>query len=112
MSREGLKFDAEKPDYSLLPPDALEDLVRVYDYGVLKYGRDNWRQGLAYSRIFAAIMRHLWAWWRSADRDQESGLRHLAQAAWGCFTLLEYSKNLTYISFDDRPKSSLKKLED
>lgn len=101
---EGAKYDTGKPDFSLLPPDALEEVVRVYDFGVRKYARDNWRKGIKYSRIFGAIMRHLYAWWRCEDRDKESGLRHLAQAAWGCFTLLEYTKNDEYAHFDDRTR--------
>jgi len=102
MATEGLKYDQGKPDYSLLPPDSLEEVVRVYDFGCKKYERDNWRRGIKYSRIFGAIMRHLWAWWKCEDRDEESGLRHLAQAAWGCFTLLEYTRNAKYQLFDDR----------
>lgn len=101
---EGAKFDANKPDHSLLPPDALVDIIRVYEQGVKKYGRDNWRKGLLYSRIFSAIMRHLWAWWKGSDiNEEDGGVRHLAQAAWGCLTLLEYTRTAKYGHFDDRP---------
>lgn len=104
MIEQGAKYDTGKPDYSLLPSDSLVDLVRVYEHGVRKYGRNNWRKGLLYSRIFAAIMRHLWAWWKGSERnDEDEGLRHLAQAAWGCITLLEYTRiEGQYSKFDDR----------
>jgi hypothetical protein len=104
LKGEGLKYDQGKPDYSLLPPQPLEDLVRIYDYGVAKYARNNYLKGIKYSRIFAAIMRHLWSWWRGTEIDKESGLRHLAHAAWGCFTLLEFTHRGTFTPFDDRLK--------
>lgn len=103
MPPEGTKFDKGKPDWSLLPPDPLVDIIRVYEHGVRKHGKDNWRKGFYYSRIFAAIMRHLWDWWKGADNNpDDENLKHLAQAAWGCLTLLEYTKTAKYADFDDR----------
>lgn len=101
---EGAKFDGGKLDWTLLPPESIEEVIAVYMYGCKKYERNNWRKGILYSRIFAAIMRHLWAWWKGEDEDKESGLRHLAQAAFGCLTLLEYSRldSLGYSKYDDR----------
>lgn len=90
MSREDApKYDVGKPDWSLVPFDALEPVVRVYEFGAAKYSRHGWRQGFHWSRIFAAICRHLFAWARGEDRDSESGLPHLAHAAWGVLTLLD-----------------------
>jgi hypothetical protein len=37
----GIKFDSEKPDYSLLPPHALDELVKVLTMGKVKYSREN-----------------------------------------------------------------------
>ena len=39
----GIKYDGGKPDYSLLPFNALEEVVRVLTYGAAKYSRDNWK---------------------------------------------------------------------
>mgnify|MGYP003394458006 CR=1 FL=1 len=86
---EGRKDDAQKNRFDLIPPEALEQLAAVYTYGC-HYGERNWEQGIKWGRIFAAIMRHLWAFWRGEDVDKESGLSHLAHASWGCFTLMTY----------------------
>jgi hypothetical protein len=40
---EGRKFDAGKPDYTLLPWASVEEIVKVLDFGAKKYARDNWR---------------------------------------------------------------------
>lgn len=97
---DALKHDTDKPRFDLLPANALFDLVEIYTFGARKYGDRNWEKGLSWGRIFGAIMRHLWAWWRGEENDAESGFSHLAHAAWGCFTLLEYAK--THKELDDR----------
>lgn len=99
---QGLKHDAGKLRFDLIPPRPLEDLARVYTMGAAKYADRNWERGLAWGRVFGAIMRHLWAFWRGEDLDPESGLPHLAHAAWGCFSLLEYRH--THPEMDDRPQ--------
>ena len=102
---EAVKYDQGKLRYDLIPPEALEELVRVYSFGAAKYDQDQWRLGMSWRRVFAAIMRHTWAWMRGEDRDSESGLPHLAHAAWGCFTLLAYGKG--GLGQDDRPVVSM-----
>lgn len=98
----GKKFDQGKLRYDLIPGDSLEWLVKVYTMGADKYDDENWREGMSWKRIFGAIMRHLWAWFRGEDIDKESGLPHLAHATWGCFTLLNYMR--THPDKDDRVK--------
>lgn len=99
---QGKKFDDDKLRFDLVPPGPLCDLAEIYTLGAKKYQDRNWEQGLKWSRIFAAIMRHLWAFWRGEDLDKESGKSHLAHAAWGCFALLEFTR--TKPDLDDRPK--------
>lgn len=100
MSEEGRKDDEGKLRYDLLPVGPLETLVAVYNFGAKRYSDNNWRKGISWGRIFGAINRHLWAFWRGEDLDKESGLPHLAHAAWGCLTLMEYMKNRP--DLDDR----------
>lgn len=96
----GAKFDEGKVRYDLIPANALHEIARVYTYGANKYQDENWRKGLSWKRIFGALMRHSWAWMRGEDTDPESGLPHMAHAAFACFTLLEYA--LSQKQFDDR----------
>lgn len=86
----GIKFDSAKPDYSLVPPHALEELVKVLTYGKNKYAKDNWRYlDEAYSRYFAAAQRHMWAMHRGESHDPESGYHHAAHAAACMFFMYE-----------------------
>ncbi len=109
---EGAKFDKGKNRYDLIPGDALDDLAAVYTYGTIKYDDNNWRKGMKWSRIFSALMRHSWAFWRGETVDPESGLPHMAHAAWQCMTLLNYTRSKPEL--DDRFKdlSDIKNEED
>ncbi len=74
----GVKQDAEKPRYDLLDPDAIHDLVLVLTFGAKKYSANNWRKGLAITRILAAAFRHSFAIFRGEDLDPETKLPHSA----------------------------------
>lgn len=78
---EGRKDDGAKPRYDLIPPEMLEGVAEVLTYGAAKYAPRNWERGMAWGRVFGALMRHMWAWWRGQRLDPESGLPHLAHAA-------------------------------
>jgi len=75
----------------LIPPLALEEMVKVLTHGAKKYDRNNWRfvpDGRR--RYFDALNRHLWAWKRGEKFDPESGIHHLAHAACNLFFLYEH----------------------
>jgi hypothetical protein len=88
------KDDTDKVRYDLIPPNALHELASVYTMGAQKYAAHNWLSGngLQYSRLFSAIMRHCWAWIAGEDLDPESGLHHMAHAAFSCFAIVEYHR--------------------
>ena len=100
-SDEGTKHDIGKARYDLLSPDALDGLVAVLTFGANKYSDRNWEKGIKYSRVFAAAMRHLWAWWAQENEDVETGLSHLDHAACCIHFLSTYVKR-DMTQFDDR----------
>ena len=81
-TQAGVKYDDKKAQWSLVPPDAMEDIVDVLTYGANKYSPDNWKRvENADTRYFNAAMRHLWAWRQGEQYDSESHKSHLAHAA-------------------------------
>lgn len=96
----GKKFDQGKPDLSLLSSKALLEIAKVMDEGAKKYGAQNWRNGIKWSRVYAAIQRHLLAWLDGETYDKETGINHLAHAGCGIMFLLEYAQ--THGDLDDR----------
>lgn len=92
----GIKHDRGKPRVDLVPPRAILEVAKVLTDGVEEYGEHNWRQGIAYSRLYAAIQRHLLAFWKSEDVDG-SGHRALAHACTDIMMLMEMPEE-----WDDR----------
>ena len=81
MDNTGIKYDAGKPEYGLLPAYALEEVVKVLTFGASKYDRDNWRKlDNLPRRYFDAAQRHMWATKRKESHDPESDLHHIAHS--------------------------------
>lgn len=77
----GKKFDSGKPEFSLLPPWALESVAKVLTFGAQKYDVDNWKYvENGEQRYKNAAMRHLNDYMKGEKFDQETGLNHLAHA--------------------------------
>ena len=88
---KGMKFDAGKLDYTLLPWDGVEEVVKVLEFGAAKYARDNWKK-VESPRYVAAAFRHLVAYARGERFDQETGLSHLAHACCCLLFLISQGK--------------------
>jgi hypothetical protein len=102
LPAEGKKFDSGKVRVELLPEMALVEVAKVLAFGAEKYGVDNWRKGMAWRRLIGAALRHLWAWSTGVDRDEETGLSHLAHAACCVLFLIDYETRR--VGTDDRFK--------
>jgi len=98
---EGVKFDAGKDPWHLLPFDAVRAIVRVLAFGAGKYGDRNWEQGMVWSRCYSALLRHLTAWWEGDDKDAETGYSHLWHA--GCCVMFLIAFEMRGLGYDDRP---------
>lgn len=88
----GIKFDHDKPDYSLVPFEALDEVVKVLTYGAKKYDRHNW-QFVEDARYQGACMRHFSSYMQEEHYDPESNLHHLAHMACSVLFLLQKAIN-------------------
>lgn len=73
----GIKYDQDKPDWSLLPLSVLEPTVMALTQGAVKYSRDNWKD-VEVDRYVSAMLRHFTAYQSGEINDPESGLPHLS----------------------------------
>jgi 5'(3')-deoxyribonucleotidase len=116
--KEARRYNSGKIRYELISSIGLERLAEVYTKGADKYtirdnegkiiddGADNWRNGQPWMGVIASVQRHIEAWKKGEDIDPDLGTRHLANAAWGLFTLLDFEK--TFPQGDNRNHSYLK----
>ena len=87
-----------------IDPEALYTLAKVAGLGTSKYSRNNYRRGYAWSLSYDAAQRHMMRFWAGEDIDPESGLPHVAHAAWHMLALLTFQRE--HPSFDDRYKEN------
>lgn len=106
MSTEAVKLDNGKPDWSLVPFEALEGMVKVLEFGAKKYSRNNWMTsgGFSYRRVLTACMRHLFAYLSGEDNDPESGLSHIHHAQCNLLFLAMYITDKEKFNKDDRER--------
>lgn len=104
------KHDGGKTDWSLLPWDAVEEIIKVLQFGAGKYSPWNWAEngGFKFNRLFNSSMRHFVAWfWRREDKDPETGLSHMAHLGCNVLFLLHYVLNGNkFKTNDNRPNVS------
>ena len=90
MDTQGRKDDANKPRLALLSAPAIWELGEVLTSGADKYGANNWRKGIDYTRLLSATLRHVLALVEGEDLDQESGLHHAAHAMAELMFMLDF----------------------
>lgn len=84
--QKGVK--AERHD--LLPKAGLDAIARVFGFGATKYADHNWRRGYEWGKSYAALQRHLQAFWDGETYDEESGEPHLGHAGFHILVLLTW----------------------
>lgn len=108
MTEEALKFDNGKLPMDLLDPEWMEGVAQVLQFGAQKYAAHNWRKGMEWSRLYAAIQRHLNAFAKGWEYDDETGLSHLLHASCGLMFLYEmqrYRRDLNDMYWADKSKA-------
>ena len=83
-------------------PLALEILGEVAGFGAVKYDKFNYLKGYDWTLSINALYRHFLKFQQGEDIDPESGLPHMAHAAWHALNLVSYPER--GLGTDDRYK--------
>lgn len=96
----GHKHDEGKIRLDLIHPTFMYALGTILTFGAEKYTANNWMQGMRWTRVLAALLRHVFAWSGGAgptsrsflfgDVDDETKFSHLWHAAACIFFLVCY----------------------
>lgn len=98
----GLRHDAGKLRFDLLPTEWLVELAAISTVGSVKYMPRNWERGMAWSKMIGCLLRHLFLGFLSGVRfDPESGRHHLGHVAWNALALMSY--DMRQIGEQDHP---------
>ncbi|HZT03659.1 MAG TPA: dATP/dGTP diphosphohydrolase domain-containing protein [Steroidobacteraceae bacterium] len=96
----GARMNGNKPELHQVPMWALYGVARVLMYGAKKYKPGNWAKGMPWTVVYDCALRHLAAWQRGEENDEESGLPHLDHALCNLIFLSAYRD--LYPEGDDR----------
>lgn len=100
QSSGGLRYDDGKAPMHLLCPLAMEGIANVMGAGAKKYAPHNWQKGMAWSKVIACLLRHIFALMRGEDLDKETGLPHVDHIGANAMFLCNYYRN--HKALDDR----------
>ena len=102
----GHKFDGDKERFDLLPVKPLMRLAALFAQGAKKYDARTWEKGIAFGRLFAAMVRHAWKWWGGEKYDPIDGQHHLTAVMWNAMCLQELEE--THPELDDRDPQNIR----
>lgn len=71
------RFNEGKPKWSLVHYESLVPMIRVLEYGCLKYAPFNWMKPMDTTEILESMQRHLAALFDGEINDIESGISHM-----------------------------------
>lgn len=92
--------------WNVVPRWVVALVGRVMSVGAAKYGRFNYRDSNVSAMTYVdAMERHLQLWQDGEDKDEETGVSHLASVMASCAILLDAQANGRL--GDDRPKTGL-----
>jgi hypothetical protein len=115
MSDQADRFNAGKVDLSLLPIKACVEEALVWQAGMKKYGRDNWRKlwgDDTTNVVMASLLRHAFAIMDGQVYDPETGLQHAAHIRCNAAMLIEHQHKKMIDKIENDKKEIDKFLEE
>ena len=76
-TEHALRYNKGKPKWSYVHFESLEPMIRVLEYGALKYAPYNWQKPMPLVEILESMQRHLAALIDGELVDAESGISHM-----------------------------------
>lgn len=74
---QAMRFNEGKPKWSLVHFKSLEPMIRVLEFGALKYAPKNWQKSMPLDEILNSMQRHLAAIMDGEEIDSESKISHM-----------------------------------
>lgn len=74
---KALRYNGGKPQWGLVHYKSLIPMIRVLEFGALKYTPWNWMKPMPTREILESMQRHLAALMDGEEYDSESGLDHM-----------------------------------
>ena len=93
---KAIVYNDGKPKWSLVYYPAIEDMIRVLEFGCKKYDKNNWKKPMNREEILESIQRHLAKLFEGEEIDSESLEHHISHIMARCMFYFYHSKNDTF----------------
>jgi len=77
INQQAKRYNQGKPQLSLVDLTCLEPCAKILEFGLQKYGRNNWKKGSPISQLLDSLLRHISRLQAGEFIDSESGLPHI-----------------------------------
>jgi len=74
---QAARFNEGKLQWSYIHFKSLEPMVRVLEFGAIKYAPKNWMKRMDTTKILESMQRHLAALFDGEEVDSETGISHM-----------------------------------
>ena len=76
-SEQALRYNDGKPQWGLVHYESLIPMIRVLEFGAMKYAPENWKKPMDKRKILESMQRHLASLMDGEEFDSESGIDHM-----------------------------------
>lgn len=98
---KAIRENQGKPKWSLVHYKSLEPMIRVLEYGMNKYEKDNWKKEMSLDEIQESLQRHIASVMDGETNDVESKILHMGHIMCNAmFWIYHYEKRLSQFSSD------------
>lgn len=98
------RYNKNKPRWSLVDFKSVEPIVRVLEFGAMKYAPENWKKGLDKAELAESLLRHSMSLANGEENDPESGLPHIGHIMCNCMFYQYHSTNNSFKNKSDSEK--------
>lgn len=101
MSEIAQRANKGKVQWSLAYWPAVEEMVRVLEYGASKYSADNWKQGQNREELLESMQRHVLALMKGEEEDSDPKAiptHHIGHIMCNCMFYFYHLTNDTFTS--------------
>lgn len=76
-SEKALRYNEGKAKWSLVHYNSMLPMIKVLEFGALKYAPRNWMKPMDLTEILESMQRHLASLMDGEEIDKESGISHM-----------------------------------
>lgn len=99
----GSRYNNGKLRWDLVEWNSVEEMLKVLEFGALKYNPQNWKKGLNREEILESTQRHLIKLFQKEELDSESQLHHAGHVMCNMMFYLYHAKHSSFVFERNNP---------